>query len=47
MEIGVRRTWFKDYHGQCVNNYIHIGIDPYADLVYQHCMIKLTYMGRI
>ena len=37
-EIGVREgLGSKIIMDNVVNNYIHIGVDPYGDLVYQHC----------
>ena len=37
-EIGVREgLGSKIIMDNVVNNYIHVGVDPYGDLVYQHC----------
>ena len=37
-EIGVREgLGSKIIMDNVVNNYIHIGVDPYGDLEYQHC----------
>ena len=37
-EIGVREgLGSKIIMDNVINNYIHVGVDPYGDLVYQHC----------
>jgi hypothetical protein len=37
-EIGVREgLGSKIIMDNVRNNYIHVGVDPYGDLVYQHC----------
>ena len=37
-EIGVREgLGSKIIMDNVLNNYIHVGVDPYGDLVYQHC----------
>jgi hypothetical protein len=38
----VRSVFEKDLGSKIImdnvrNNYIHVGVDPYGDLVYQHC----------